>query len=82
MTDERSEFEDFTASLGRLMERGLNQLPTETKKMISEAVDGGGMVFAVCTPEPPTRPVSPPGASVCVSNSGWSRTGQKRAEVS
>lgn len=51
MTDE-SEFSDFAAALGRLMTRGLNQLPATTQQMVSEAVEDGGNIFAICQPAP------------------------------
>jgi hypothetical protein len=54
MTDHDDEFEDFTAALGKLMVRGLNQLPTEAKEMVSETVGAGGEVFVICRTDPPS----------------------------
>jgi hypothetical protein len=50
--NEDTEFEDFIASFGKLMAKGLNNLPPSTRKMIADTVAGGGEIYTIVTPEP------------------------------
>ena len=51
---ENTEFNDFVARFGKLMERGLNSLPPSTRKMVADTIAGGGELYTIVTPEPPT----------------------------